>query len=141
MPPPPPLPRLLPLPQNLPVNLPPSPLTPILDLRTTLLHRCSPGERPMTRSYSTGEKADCHGRKWFEGHYGVKQNINSPHPFQKWLLSTTIGSNITPGCEEGKTISRLDYFLLLFPHNQLRRMTLYTSQKLFKHGEKGTTKG
>ena len=50
MPPPPPLPRLLPLPQNLPVNLPPSPLPPILAPRTPLLHRFPPGERPMTRS-------------------------------------------------------------------------------------------
>ena len=36
MPPPPPLPRLLPLPQNLPVTLPPPPLPPIPDLRNPL---------------------------------------------------------------------------------------------------------
>ena len=54
---------------------------------------------------------------------------------------TTIVSKLTPGCEEGKNFYRLDYFLLLFPPNKLRLMTLYTSQQLVKHGEKGTTKG
>ena len=36
---------------------------------------------------------------------------------------------------------RLEYFLLLFPPNQPIWMTLYISQQLVKHGEKGTTKG
>ena len=71
----------------------------------------------------------------------VLKKINVPHPFRQWLLRTTIGSNLTPGCEEGKTFSRLYYFLLLFPTNHRIRMILYTSQKLVKHGEKGTTKG
>ena len=97
--------------------------------------------KKTTRSHSTGEKADFHGRKWFEDDYGVKQNINGPHPFCQWSLRTTIGSKLTPGCEKGKNFSRLKYFFLLFPPNQLRWMTLYTSQHLVKHGEKGTTKG
>ena len=102
MPPPPPLPRLILLPQNIPVPLPTPPLTPIPDLRTPLPNRCSPGERPTTRSHSAGEKVDCHGRKWFEYHYGVKQNISGPHPSRQWFLRNIIGSNLTPGCEEGK---------------------------------------
>ena len=59
----------------------------------------------MTRSHSTGEKSDCHGRKCFEYDYGVKQKINGTHPFRQWFLSTTIGSNLTPGCEEGNIFS------------------------------------
>ena len=72
MPPPPPLPRLLPLPQILPVPLPPPPLPLILAPRTPSPHSCSPGERPTTRSPSTGEKADFHGIKLFEDDCGVK---------------------------------------------------------------------
>ena len=81
MTPPPPLPRLLPHPQNLPVPLPPPPLPTIPALQNPSTQRRSPGEIPTTRSHSTCEKADFHGRKWFEDHYGVKQNINGPHPF------------------------------------------------------------
>ena len=95
----------------------------------------------MTRSHSTGKKADCHGRKWFEEDYGVKQKINGPHPFCQWFLRTNVGSKLTPGCEEGKNFSCLDYFLLFFPPNKFIWMTLYTSQNLVKHGEKGETKG
>ena len=63
MPPTPPLPRLLPLPQNPPVTLPPPPLPPIPAPRTPSPHRCSTGERPTTRSNSIGEKDYCHGIK------------------------------------------------------------------------------
>ena len=54
---------------------------------------------------------------------------------------TNIGSKLTPGCEEGDTLSRLYYFCLLFTTNQLICMILYTSQQLVKHVEKGKTKG
>ena len=103
-----PLPRLLPLPKILPVPLPPPTLPTMPAPRTPSPQRRSPGERPMNRSHSTGEKADFHGRKWFEDDYGVKQNINFPHTFRQWFLRTTIDSKLTPGCEEGNTFSRLD---------------------------------
>ena len=99
MPPPPPLPQLIPLPQIIPVPLTPPPLPPIPDLHTSLSQRRSLGERPMTRSHSIGKKAGCHGRKFFDDDYGVKQNINGPHLFRQCFLRTTIGSKITPGCE------------------------------------------
>ena len=54
MPPPPPLPRSLPLPQILPVLLPPTSLPLILDLRTPSPQRCSPEGKPTTGSHSTG---------------------------------------------------------------------------------------
>ena len=62
MPPPPPIPIILPLPQIIPVPLPPPPLLLISSLRTPLSHHSYPGERPMTRPHSTGEKAGFHGR-------------------------------------------------------------------------------
>ena len=129
MPPPPPLPRLLPLPQIHPVPLPPNPLPLVPALYTPLPQHCSLGEISTTRSHSTGDKADFHGRKWFEDDYDVKQNINGPHPFRQWFLSAAIVSKLTPGCEEGKNFSRLDYLLFLFPPNQIILMILYTSQQ------------
>ena len=119
MPPPPPLPWVLPLPQFLSVPLPPPPLLLIPAPRNPLPQRRSPGEILTTRSHSTVEKSDFHGRKWSEDDYGVKKNINGPHPFRFWLLRTTIGSKLTPGCEEGGIFSRLDLFLLLLPPNNL----------------------
>ena len=64
MPPPPPLRQLLPLPQIIPVPLPPPPLPLIPAPYNSSPQRRSPGEIPTTRSHSTGEKADFHGRKW-----------------------------------------------------------------------------
>ena len=134
MPPIPPLPQLLPLPQILPITLPPPTLPHIPALHNPSPHCRLPVEITTTRLHSTGERADCHGRKWFEGNYGVKQNINGPHPFRQWFLRTTIGSKLTHGCEEGETFSLLEYFLFLFPPDHLRWMTLYTSQQLVKNG-------
>ena len=96
MPPHPPLPQILPLPQIIPVPIPPPPLPPIPAPRTLSPQRFSPGEIPTTGSHSTVDKDDCHGRTFFEDDYGVKQNINGPHPFRQCFLRTTIGSNITP---------------------------------------------
>ena len=62
MPPPPPLPRLIPLPQILPFPLPPTPLPLIPAPCTPSPHSLYPGEIPTTRSHSKGEKADCCGR-------------------------------------------------------------------------------
>ena len=70
-----------PLPLFIPVPLPNIPLPPIPALLTSLPYCCSPGVRPTTRSHSTCEKANFHGRICFEYHYGVKQNINGPNPF------------------------------------------------------------
>ena len=112
MPPPPPLPRLLPIPQIIPVPLPPPPLLLIPAPRTPSPQRIPPGERPTTRSHSTGEKDDCHGRKWFEENYGVKQNINGTNPFRQWFLSTNIGSKLTSGCEEGNIFSPMTIIFL-----------------------------
>ena len=108
IPPSPPLPRLLPFPIFLPVPLPPLPLHPIPAPRNPSSQCCSLRERPTTRSHSTREKAYFHGGKCFEDYCGVKKNINGPHPFCQWFLRTTIVSKLTPGCEEGKTLSRLD---------------------------------
>ena len=72
MPPPPPLPQFIPVP------LPPLKFTPIPDLHTLLTQNHYPGVRPTTRSCSTGEKTDCHGRKWFEDHYGVLKKNQFP---------------------------------------------------------------
>ena len=116
----------------LPITLPTPPLPPILSLRNPLPYRCPPGVIPITMSHSSGEKGDFHGINCFEEHYGLKQNINFPHPFRQWFLRTTIGVQLIPGCEEGKTLYCLDYFLLLLHPNHLSHITLYTSQNLFK---------
>ena len=70
---------IFPLPPFLPVTLTritlpliPSPLAP-------LPQNSFPGVIPTTRSHSTGEKSYCDGIKWFEYHYGVKENINGTH--------------------------------------------------------------
>ena len=38
----------------------------------------------------------------------VFKNINGPHTFRQWFLRTTIGSKLTPVCEEGESFSFLE---------------------------------
>ena len=92
--PPPKIPQVLPIPQILPSILPPPPLSPIPAPPTPSPHHHSPGEIPTTRSHSTGEKADFHGRKLFEDDYGVKQNTYGPHQILQWFLRNTIVSKL-----------------------------------------------
>ena len=92
------------------------------------------GIRPTTRSYSTGKKYDCRGIKWFEYHYGVKHYINGPCPFCQWFLRTNIVIQLTSCCNEGNTLSILEYSLLLFPPNKPIQMTPYTYQQFVQNG-------
>ena len=47
-------------------------------------------------------------------------------------MTTPSGSFIFKGYEEAKTMSRLDFFMLMFPPKQLEKMVLYTNDELEK---------
>ena len=48
----------------------------------------------------------------------------------KWIMKTPHGSRIFPGCEEGKNMTILYYFILMFPPNQLTEMVRLTNREL-----------
>ena len=49
-----------------------------------------------------------------------------------WRMKTPLGSIIFKDCEEAKTISRLDFFMLMFPPKKLEKMVLYTNDEFEK---------
>ena len=56
-------------------------------------------------------------------------------------MKTPHGSRIFPGCEEGKNMTRLEYFILMFPPNQLTEMVRLTNRELKEKEEKSMTIG
>ena len=74
----------------------------------------------------------------------MKREINLPKGRQRkitWRMTTPSGSEIFKGCEEGKTMSRLDFFLLMFPPKQLKKMVKYTDKQLQQNGGDELSKG
>ena len=51
-------------------------------------------------------------------------------------MKNSHGSRIFPGCEEGKNTTRLEYFILMFPPNQLTEMLRLTNRELKEKEEK-----
>ena len=74
----------------------------------------------------------------------MKREINLPKGRQRkitWRMTTPSGSQIFKGCEEGKTMSHLDFFLLMFLPKQLKKMVKYTDEQLQQNGGDELSKG
>ena len=56
-------------------------------------------------------------------------------------MKTPHSSIIFPGCEEGENMTRLEYFILMFPPNQLMEMVLLTKGEMREKEEKLMTIG
>ena len=54
-------------------------------------------------------------------------------------MKTPHGSRIFPGCEEGENMTRLGYFILMFPPNQLTEMVRLKNRELREKEEKSIT--
>ena len=105
---------------------------------STLPQRPSPQKEQHEQSRTESPyTVECHGVTWEENTRKTKIEMNSPKGRQRkitWRMTTPSGSMIFQGCEEGKTMSRLDYFLLMFPPKQLKKMVKYTDERLKQNG-------
>ena len=71
----------------------------------------------------------------------AKKDQNGPINSKTWGIQTITGDVISQGCELGKIMSRLDFFLVMFPPAQLIQCTVLTNKVLKKEKLKETTTG
>ncbi|KAG7352288.1 transposase IS4 [Nitzschia inconspicua] len=75
----------------------------------------------------------CHGTEWRESDPDTLLEVNGPVPHRSWSVRTTIaGETIRPGDDIQQRLSRLDYFLLMFPPSQLTLMHLLMNEEIQK---------
>jgi hypothetical protein len=106
-----------------------------------------PGATHEEDTSSTGEEdelpqgpqpaAICHGVAWYQDDGRVLHDINGPFPIRQWCLRTPIDGQhgIQPGSDIQRRYSRLDYFLLMFPPEQLTLMHRLMNQKIRRISE------
>ena len=76
--------------------------------------------------------------KWKENNSLAKKDQNGPINPRTWGIQTITGGVLTKGCEYGKRMSRLDYFLVMFLPAQLIQCTILTNRVLKKEKLKET---
>jgi Transposase IS4 len=85
-----------------------------------------------TTTNSTIPVVETHGRKWYNGNTTV--DVNGKHSSKYWKLQDQYGRGheFTPGCDKlpKPNFKALDYFLAVFPNQQLQEMQERTSAKL-----------
>ena len=95
----------------------------------------------VPRNPNIRNDVDCHGMKWMENDSLAKKDQNGPINSRTWGIQTITGDVISQGCELGKRMSRLNFFLLIFPPAQLTQCTVLTNKVLKKEKLKETTTG
>ena len=77
--------------------------------------------------------------KWMVNNSLAKKDKNGPINPRTWGIQTITGGVLTKGCECGKCISRLVYYMVMFPPAQLIQCTSLTNIVLKKEKLKETT--
>ena len=95
----------------------------------------------VARNPNIRNDVDCYGVKWMENDSLAKKDKNGPINSRTWGIQTITGDVILQGCELGKIMSRLDFFLVMFPPAQLIQYTFLTNRVLKKEKLKETTTG
>ncbi len=107
------------LPPPLPAPPPPLPAPP-------------PVRRPTTTAHDTA---------WYEDQEACLMSMSGNVAYREWSIRTVVGHSLGPGSDARKSMSRLDYFLLMFPPDQLSVMVTLTSENLVAKSKVGTTPG
>lgn len=82
--------------------------------------------------------ATCHGRQWFSCSRSTR--VHAPIPRREWYTYDQLGNRIHPGSGAGRNMSRLDFFLAMFPPDQFTALFELTNIQLAKHNEPLTTR-
>ena len=96
---------------------------------------------PTPERPTTTEPIICHGVPWEDDEVKTLKTQNGVIHRRLWSVQTATGHILSPYCELGRTMSRLDYFLLMFPPKQLSEMVRLTNLELEKLNVQLTTKG
>jgi hypothetical protein len=84
-----------------------------------------------------------HDTQWFESDQSLlEQEINGPVLRRLWSIRNSVcGTLLEQDCDRGATMSRLDYFLCMFPPQSLLSIVWLTSRHLEILSRPATTKG
>ena len=95
----------------------------------------------VPRNPNIRNDVDYHGMKWMENDSLAKKDQNGPINTRTWGIQKITGDVIAQGCELGKRMSRLDFFMVIFPPAHLIQCTVLTNKVLKKEKLKETTTG
>ena len=80
------------------------------------------------------------GSEWYEGETDLP--TNGPFVRKTWKMTDQYtGQEYTPGCDPNKSITSLEFFMAVFPKEQLSFIVEKTSDKLVSEGLPKLTKG
>jgi Transposase IS4 len=80
------------------------------------------------------------GSEWYEGE--TELPTNGLYVKKTWKLTNQYtGAEYTPGCDPNKSITPLEFFMAVFPKDQLSFMMEQTNEKLICNGHPRLTKG
>ena len=83
-----------------------------------------------------------HEQEWVVDDTNIKlPKNNRNNNYRAWGVRDTIGNIHGPGTDRGRHVSRLDYFLMVFPPQQFTKMRQLTNRALIRLGKKPITKG
>ena len=88
---------------------------------------------------STEPVAICHEKQWFE--WDRNARVPGNIAFRQWKAIDPLGNHIYPGSGAARSMSQLEYFLLLFSPNQLDALVTHTNEQLSRKNLRKTTKG
>lgn len=114
---------------------------PATEAATTLVQEV---ETRATRAEASGNDPAvvCHGTNWYDDEGRTKESVYGPVSQREWFVRTPVGDIIGPGSDKTFGRSRLDYFLLMFPRQQLQLMHRLINEELTKiSSQKEMTKG
>jgi hypothetical protein len=94
--------------------------------------RPPPANQPTTFAHDTS---------WFEDQEACQMPIGGNVAFREWSIRNVIGHSHGPGSDSRKSFSRLEYFLLMFPPDQLAAIVTLTSENLLLKSKAPTTPG
>ena len=136
--PPPPPPLSLPSPLRLPPP-PGSPGSPAINPADTASPNTAVNLFPPVRELPVATK---HGTDWFKDDAALKIPFNDRECKEKnWSIEDNLQNTHGPGSDVYRRLSRLDYFLLMFPPKQLTKMLQLTNRNLLEHQKRTTTTG
>ena len=81
-----------------------------------------------------------HEQQWWDDNLATKIPIRGPHSNVQWHLRDAIGNVYRKSSDRMRRLSKLDYFLLMFPPSQLDEMVPLTNIQLRKKGVAETSK-
>ena len=97
-----------------------------------------PGRGALDSSIAQGSVYQVvHGKTWKEDHASTLQEVNGRIPHKLWWVENAMGKQLTANDKDGaRTMSRLDFFLLMFLPDQLQEIMRWKNVEMERKGKR-----